>query len=292
MSHVSSNQIGEVRIFLQPNQTQWEGLDYKPKSTGSTALAFLDTASGGPFRFLQLCDKVCKLLSLGTSQGKFFKEAGEICNKGWSATIIPRVPGAFVSAKDAVVSLFNTTSAIPGAFFRRCITALQESATFVSALGYATFPFLQLTEKTSQLGKSVLHAAEVSTFVADTCDLVKNCADVTKTRTLAMKAQKLDQVSSELRLALTDTYKLNMLKTAKSICSISGFVLGLGLAVTGLAVVPGCAIMAATISLVGTLFATGASLHEEGMKYKRIQLLNDKHVLLVPEQAKNVPVCI
>lgn len=285
MSQFKSNQIDGIRISLQQNPTHWEGTTYKPKSSGELVLSFLDTANGGPFRFLQLCDKVCKLLSLGTGQEKFFKDAGEICRNGWSATIIPRVPGAFVSAKDAIVSLLNTTSAIPGALIRRCITALQESATFVSALGYATSPFLRLTERTSQLGKSVFRAAEVSTFVADTCDLVKNCEDVTKTKALAKKAEKLDHVSSELKSALTDTYKLHMLKTAKGICSISSFILGLGLTATGLAVVPGCAIMAATISLVGTLFATSASLHEDGMKYKRIQLLNDKHVLLVPEYA-------
>ena len=216
MSQVRSEQINGISISLHRNPGEWVGEEYKPSSTGNIALKFLDSAAGGPFRFLQICDKVCKLLNMGTGQ-PFFKDAGEICSKGWSATIIPRVPGAFFSAKDAVVSLLNTTSAIPGAVIRKCITAIQESATFVSALGYATSPFLRLSEKTSQLGKSVFRAAEVSTFVADTCDLVKNYEDVTKTRSLAIKAEKLN-VSAELKGALADTYKLHMLKTVKARC--------------------------------------------------------------------------
>lgn len=273
-------QVENKNISLHPNPLQWEGVEYKPKSAGAVVLAFLDTANGA-FRSLQILDKSLSLLGRVTSQGDVFREAGKICSH-WTVFGIPHVPGAIVSAKDALVALFSASSALPGAFFRRCITALQESAALVSTLGYVATPFLQIAEKTSQMGKSVLRVAELSTFVADTCDLVKNSEDMLRVGSLAKRVQKKDEVSSELKDALAATHRLHVIKTRKATCSVASFVLGLGLASTGLAVLPGCILMTATISLVGTLLATQASLHEDGMKYKKVQLLNDKHVQLVP----------
>ncbi len=276
----AANQIGTRNFSLHPNPLQWEGGEYKPKSTAGVFLAFLDTANGA-FRGLQILDKSFSLLGRVTSQGDVFKEMAKICSH-WTVLGIPRIPGAFVSAKDALIALFTASSAIPGAFFRRCITALQESASFVSSVSHVASPFLLLAQKTSQVGKSILRVADVSTFVADTCDLVKNSEDSWKIGNLAKKVQTQEGASSELKDALTATHQLHKMKVRKATCSVASFVLGLGLASTGFAVLPGCAIMTATISLVGTLLATQANLHEDGMKYKRIQLFNDKHVQIVP----------
>lgn len=272
------HQVDRMNISLHPNPLHWEGTEYKPKSTSAIVLAFLDTTNGA-FRSLQILDKTFSLLGRVT-QVPAFQETAKICGH-WTVLGITRVPGALKDTKDALVALFRASSAIPGAFFRRCLTALQESAGLISSLGYVATPFLQITEKTAGVGKSVLRAAEVSTFVADTCDLVKNSGDAVRTGALAKRVQKMD-VSSDLKEALSATHRLHMIKTMKAICSVSCFVLGLGLAATGLAVLPGVAMTIPVISLAGTLFATKASLHEDGMKYKRVQLLNDRHVQFIP----------
>jgi hypothetical protein len=274
-------QVEGKNISLHPNPLQWEGVEYKPKSGSAKVLAFLDTASGAG-RSLQTVAKSVSLWGkLVTSQEAICREVEKVFSQ-WTVLGIPHIPGAFVSAKDALAALFSAGSAIPGAFFRRCVTALQESAAFVSTVGYSSLPFLNMAEKTSQMGKSVLRVAEVSTFVADTCDLVKNSEDSLRVGSLAKRAQKMEEVSPELKEALTATHKLHMIKVKKSICSVANFMLGLGLASTGFALLPGCILMTATISLIGTLFATQASLYEDGMKYKKIQLLNNKHVQLIP----------
>ncbi len=287
-----------MKISLNQNKSQWVGEEYKPRSFGSILLGYLDTANGGPFRTLQIGGKLCSLLSLISSNGNFYKEAGKICTGGWTATIIPRVPGAFVEAKKAIASVFSAPSQLPGSFVRKCVTAVQESATFIAAAGYATAPFLVLSQKTSKLGNSVFKAAETSSFVGDSCEMVKSGGDMMKTRAMLLAAKATDGVSSELTSMLADSEKLYFMKTMKAVCSVASFVLGLAFAATGLGVLPGCAIMAASISLASSLFGAGANLQAEGMKYKSIQFYDDRHVQLVapkepalkPEEVVKAPV--
>jgi hypothetical protein len=278
MTTVAATQLGGMNVSLVRNKNQWNGESYEPKTFGSIVLAYLDTANGGPFRSLQIGGKLCSLLSLISGNGQVYKEAAKLFAGGWTMTIVPRVPAAYVEAKNAVASVFDSTSTLPGAFVRKCINAVQESAGFVATVGYASSPFLKLSEKTSQVGNSLFRAAEMTTFVGDSCEMVKSFNDTMKTRTMILLAKAADGVSTEFTSMLADSHKLYMMKTMKAVCSVASFVLGLAFAATGLGVVPGCAIMAASISLTSSLLGAGANLHADSMKYKSIQFYDERHV--------------
>ena len=280
MSQVNPNQINQMHVVLQPNSSNWEDGVYKPQTTSKKIDDYLDKSSGS-YRFLQLCDKVCKVLSFGTFGTQIFKDASEIFGKGASVLIYPRVLPAFNSAVDATYSLFKTSS-LPGALRRKCVTAVQDVSSFVSTVGYAAAPLLKLSAKTASLASPVLNVAEKTTLVSDICDFQKNSEDALKARSLAKRAQKLD-VSSELKQALAETQKFHMLKVAKAMCSLLGVALGLSLTISGVAILPGCALLAATVSLAGTSLASIADLYESGMKYEKVKFFNDKHVQIVPE---------
>lgn len=291
MMQANPTQIDQRTFSLRPNTSQWSSqpdgnggfkLTYKPKSVSDNFLARLDAADGGPFRFLQTLERVCESLSLA-GLGNQFSSAAKIFNSGWTATIYPRLPGAFQSAKEAVGEL-TAKSSTPGFFCRKCVNALHETMTFFSSVGYAAAPLLFLSEKTSQAGSSALRGSKVMTLVGDVCELEKSGEDAIRAHSLASRAKQLN-VSSDLINTLKQTETLHVLKTMKAICSVAGFVLGLGLAAAGVATLPAFVILASSISLVGTFLATGASLYKEGMQYKPVDFFDAKQVQYIAKTA-------
>lgn len=292
MSIVDS--IDEYSFSLRPNISQWSAkaneqgeyqLVYKPSSFGGLCQNRLATAEGGPYRALQLADKVCGLLSFVGFESQF-KAAGKIFNGGWTMTVIPHLPSAFQFAKSAVSNLMTreATDLLPGFFRRKCVSAIQEVSTFVSSAGYASLPFLSLSEKTQSLGSSVLKTAEIATIATDVCDLQKSAEDLSKARFIEKRAEVLS-VSPELVNALKATTKLHLLRTAKAACSVSGFVLGTGLAAAGVSKLRGSLALMSVVSVVGTLISTGAGIYKEGMKYKPVDFFDSKQVQYIAKSA-------
>jgi hypothetical protein len=249
------------------------------QSNGALVSDYLESAEGGPFRFNQLCDKVCALfVSLNVENSESLKEAAGIFRSGWSMTIIPGLPGFFARAYAAISDLAKTTAAIPGAFGRKVITAVQETATCISAVGYAVAPFVGIAKNTEEVSKKIFKGAGVATFVADSCDLIKNGQDALSARSLAARANQLPGVSSEFKQAVRDTQTFHMMKVMKSICSVSSVLCGLSFFSACFAAIPAKALIAATVSLVGTLLSVGSSLYEKGMQYERIKFFSEKSV--------------
>lgn len=283
--------INPRTISLQPNKSQWSAkpdgaggykLEYKPTSFSEQCRARLDTAEGGPFRFLQLGDRICKFAT-AIGLGRFVGNASDVFLKGWTATIIPRLPGAFDSAKKAVADL-KTTSTIPGYFGRKCVGAIHEVSGFVAAVGYAASSFMFLSSKTANTGAQVLRAADSATFVGDICDTKENMEDAVKARSLANRAVALN-AGADVVKTLQETAKYHLLKTMKAICSVAGYVLGLGLAAFGVATLPACVVLASSISLLSTIFAASAGLYKEGMQYKPVDFYDSKQVQYVAADA-------
>lgn len=248
----------------------------RAQSNGTLVSNYLESAEGGPFRFNQLCDKVCALLvSLNVNNSQYLKDAAGIFRSGWSMTIIPGLPGFFARAYAAITDLAKATAAIPGAFGRKVITAIQETSTCLSAVGYAVAPFVGIAKNTEEVSKKIFKGAAVATFVADSCDLVKNGQDALKARSLASRAEQLSGVSSEFKQAINDTQRFHMIKVMKSICSVSSVLCGLSFISTCFAGIPAQAVIAATVSLAGTILSISSSLYEKSMQYERIKFFSD-----------------
>ncbi|HSX12973.1 MAG TPA: hypothetical protein VLE96_00920 [Chlamydiales bacterium] len=255
------------------------------KSNSALISNYLESAEGGPFRFNQLCDKICALIvSLDVNHSEYFKNAAGILRSGWSMTILPGLPGFFARAYGAISELAKATVAIPGAFGRKVLNAIQETATCVSAVAYASAPFVSIAKDSETVSKKILKGAGVATIVADTCDLVKNGQDAFSARTLANRVEKLPGVSPEFKEAVSTTQTFHILKVMKSVCSVSSFICGLSFLSACFSGVPARAVIAATVSLAGTMLSIGSSLYEKGMKYERIKFYSEKHVQQIVRQ--------
>ncbi len=280
-----SEKIGNVQFHLQQNSMQWDGSEYKPKSFTDVFMAFLDTANGGAFRVPQLCEKVCKIVMLIRPESENVAKAGEMFKQGGSFFSMSRVPATIKSTTEAFTSLVKNRSQISGAFKRKVITVIQESAGCVATLTYAFGPFIKLTEKGAEFAKKAFKVSDYATLVSDSCDYLKSTEDAKIARRYLIQAESLQDSSSDLKEALKGTQKLHMIKTMKAVCSLVGFVLGLAMFST-VASLPAFAITAASVSLLGTVLSTAANLHKDSMKYKDVQFFNDKHISFDSENLK------
>lgn len=259
----------------------------RPQTNGALISDYLESCEGGPFRFNQLCDKVCSLLaSFDVGNGQYFKEAAGVLRGGWSMTILPGLPGFFARAYGSITKLAKSTASLPGVLARNTINAIQETATCISAVAYTVMPFLSIS-KNSEITKKLGKGAGVATIVADSCDLFKNSQDALTARSLANKVEKMSGVSSEFKEAISGTKNFHLLKVMKSVCSVSSFLCGLSFVSACFAGVPARAVIAATVSLAGTVLSIGASLYEKGLKYERIKFYDDKSVQVVQRQSES-----
>lgn len=272
-----SDKMGNIQFNLHQNSVHWDGSDYKPKSFTDIFLAFLDTSNGGMFRLPQLCEKICKVVTLVRPENEVAKNAGEMFKQGWSFFSMSRVPATIKSTAEAFGGVLKSTSSIPGSFRRKVISAVQEGAGCVSTLTYAFGPFLKLSEKTAGFAKSAFKVADYTTVVADSCDFLKSTEDARLAKRYMNMSEQINGVSSDLKEALSGTRKLHMFKTAKAVCSLAGFVLGLSMFAT-VSALPAFAVMTASLSLLGTILSTASNLHKDSMKYKDIQFFNEKHI--------------
>ena len=77
---------------------------------------------------------------------------------------------------------------------------------------------------------------------------------------------------------LSDTYKMNMLNLTKTVCSVAGYILGIGAVSAALVSTPAYAIGVASISLAGSLLGIGATLYATQIKHKQINFYDPKSV--------------
>jgi hypothetical protein len=241
---------------------------------------YLETA-GGAFRSLQFCDKLLNLIgTLGIGQD-FCKEAALICNRGWTALSIPRIPGAFFSMKESIEAL-SKASTIPNINVRRYVNLVQTSASFAAVTTFAALPFMKAAGKVSHCAKLGCFGM-VSASLADAFELEKNVEDLRKAHACLQEARQIG-ASTEVIAALKETRMLNLVKTAKSIVGIAGLVLAGGVFGFGALAFQGSAAFLAALSLAGTTLAIGAALYENSMTNGRVNFFNDKHVQYLSSQ--------
>lgn len=254
-------------------------LEYKPRSLYQRVTDFVETAFGGPFRLGQLGDRIFKLIHM-VRPNEGLKNVSTVFNKGWTVTIIPRLFGASKDAKNAIVDATKPSTDADAAR-RKYMKVVHDVADAGAAWGYSSSLILGCFQKTANASLSVLKAADAITFVGDVTDLEMHAEDFSKARALAAKAEQIN-ARDEVKATIKDTEKFHLLKTLKAVCSVAGFILGFAIALSGAGAVLGLAIAAASISLGATVFAIGASLHEEGMKHERIKFFDEKHVQRLP----------
>ena len=272
-----SEKMGNIQFNLQQNPIHWDGSDYKPKSFSDVFFAFLDTSNGGMFRLPQLCEKICKVVNLVQPENETVKSAGEMFKQGWSFFSMSRVPSTLKSTAETFGGLLKSTNSVPGAFRRKVVSAIQEGAGCFSTLACAFGPFLKLSEKTANFAKSAFKVADYTTVVADSCDYFKSTEDAKLAKRYIDMTEQVSGVSSDLKDALKGTHRLHMIKTAKAVCSLAGFALGLSI-FSGVSALPAFAVLTASLSLLGTILSTAANLHKDSMKYKDVQFFNEKQV--------------
>lgn len=259
--------------FISGKQYTIFANENRPQSIPSLVSEYLQTAEGGPFRFIQFCDKACGLLAtLNFANSEYLKDASKTLRAGWSITILPSLPGFFGRAFSSLSALVGKTSAIPVAGIRKTLTAIQDSASLCSALAFSVLPFIPKEIATEKL----LQGAGITAIIADSCDLVKNGQDAWEAQEVVTKSE--ETVSPEFKEAITATRNFHMIKAMKSVCSISSFVFGISAISACFSKVPGQKIIAAATSLMGTIFSIGASLYESNMKFERVKFFSEKHV--------------
>lgn len=275
---MSGATVGNYKISLTLNSKQQWGADgASPQSLGSATLV-LSEATKGAVQFSQLGEKLCKLLEIATEHTQFFKGAGKIFQSAMTPVGLLSTPANIINVKKSVNELFCGVIDMSGAFAKRVIVVIKDIATMVTTLGYSVAPFLNLSEKNSKIAEKVFSSSGSLKVVSDACSFVENAQDFWAIRNLSVEAQGSEVVDSETQKALAETCRLNMIKLTKSICSIAGFALGLGIVSAGFVSAPVQAIGIAAISLVGTLCGVGAGLYADQMKYKQINFFNPKHV--------------
>ena len=282
--------IDQKAIRLQSNMKEHkfvEGpggeyrLEDKKRSRFDRVVSLTETSYFGNFRFGQLGDRIFKLLNI-IHPNEGLKNVSTMFNKAWTVTIIPRLFGVTKEAKEAVIAAGKPAADFEAAR-RKHMKAVHGVADATSAWGYASSLFLACFKKTASACLTVFRVADTVTFVGDVSDLQMQGEDLSKSRALAARAKQLN-VKSEVLQTIQDTKNYHWLKTGKAVCSVAGFILGLGLIATGAGALLGFAIAAASISLGATLLAMSASLKEEGMKYERIKYFDEKHVKRLPAQ--------
>lgn len=259
----------------------------EPRTPLKRTIDLTDTAAFGPFRMGQFGDRFFKLLNT-IRPNENFSNLSTMFNKMWTVTIIPRLLGVTKGAKDAVDAVKNLK---PGddreTTRRRYITAVNDVTDAASAWGYASSLILACFKKTAELSLPVLKAADTITFVHDVADLQINAQDFNRARVAIIKADRIEGGGTELkevRNNLVETQRFHMLKIFKAVCSVAGFIFSIVLAAMG-QVIPAAITAAASISLFSTIFAMGASIQEESMKYQRIKFFDDRHVQRQPQVA-------
>lgn len=230
---------------------------------------YLETAVGA-FRSLQFCDKFFSLVSLSGYAKDFFTESARVCNKGWTALSIPRVPGAFGCVREELASL-SQMSEIPGAIIRKYVNLAQAVSAFTAVTCYAAAPFVSAAGKAAQCSR-LLFCGGVASCFADAYDFQRNFVDLRTAHNFFVEAQNAG-ADPELLTALAETRTLNALKAAKSVSALAGLVLG----VRAIAF-PGSIAVMGTVSLASTIFAISSSLYEGRMQNARVNFFSDKHV--------------
>jgi hypothetical protein len=215
----------------------------------------MDTANGGPFRLAQLGDRFFKLLNLITPN-EGFKNLSTMFNKAWTVTIIPRLFSVTQEAKKAVKHLDTR---------RQNVGAVSKVTDAAAAWGYASALVLGCFKKVSA-SASAFKAAEMVTFVHDVTEGQIHAEEWNNARLAARAADAGVGDVAQFHDQMVCTQRYCAMKTAKAICSIAGFVLGLSLAASGL-ILPGMAIVAASISLAGTILAMSAEIYKASMPF-------------------------
>lgn len=254
---------------------------FKSRSKTDRVISFLETSNGGPFRLMQMGDRICKLMGL-LQFGQGFSDVSNVFSKAWAATVLPHLPFALRDAKNALQSL-GTPVKDSEAIRRRNIKVVQDVSTAAAACGY-TLALFSCIKSVANVLPPVMKVAEYLTLAGDLCDLQQNTAELSKAHALRKQVSVL-KTAPELQQHFVDVERVCVLKTMKSVCAVSGFILGTGLAVTGLASAPAWMIAATTLSLVGTALAFGTGVYEEGMRYERTKFFSDKHVQRLPMPA-------
>ncbi len=265
MAVAESITSGNYRVSLRTNAKQWENGDHAPRGLGSIMLAQTDLSYGG-FQFTQLNEKLCRVLATVTEYTQLFKDAGKIFQAGMIPMGINYIPRATVIACDAVKGLFNSAKDLPGDLVRRLIVVIKEVAHLASTVGYSSFPFLQLSTKTAEVAGKVFAGAGALKAVADTCDVMKNGHDFWKLRSVSVKDVEAGGLG--FKEGYEEACVLNELNLTKSICSVAGFILGLGVVSAGLAWSPAYAVGTVVISLVGAVCGLSATLYKESRKWE------------------------
>ncbi len=244
---------------------------YKPRSVRDRLISFFETANGGPFRFMQMGDRFCTLFRL-LGLGNGFGDAAKVFNKAWTATILPHLPFALKDAKEAIESL-GTPAKTAEAQQRKYVSTVQDVATAVAACGYSAALFVPQAALAP-----ILSVAGHASTVSDVCELKQITEELSQARALNRQVSVLNNVSEEVKQHFADTEKVLMLKTAKAVCAVGGFVLGVALVATGLATSHIWMVAAATVSLAGSVFAFASGVYEEGMRYERTKFFSEKHI--------------
>jgi len=266
---IFNSKIGELMVNVYQIGTMQIALQSK-----SSKEAYLETALGA-FRSLQFCDKLFSFMSLSGYAKDFLTESARVCNRGWAALSIPRVPGAFGFMREEFAAL-SQMSAIPGSTIRKYVNLVQATSSFAAVTCYASAPFISAAGKTMECSK-ILRFGGIASCVADTYDFQKNIFDLRTAHNLTVEARKVG-ANPELLTALTQTRTLNALKTVKSINALAGFVLGGGISRLGAIMFPGAGVVLAAMSLAGSVLAISASVYEDRMQNSRVNFFSDKHV--------------
>jgi len=267
--------IGNQQIFLHKRDVEHTSSgEYAPRNMATKIISFLETGEG-IFRSTQLGDRLFSFLH-AVRPDPAFAGAAKLFNKCWTFTVIPHLPFVFREAKNAVVGA-SIPNDNPAVVQRNYLKAIREVATATALSGYAFITFSDLCKTTSGATLPVLQVAKAVNLVADASELHEQVGDLSKASSLVKRAKELN-VAKELQENLVETKRFHALKTLKSVCAVGGFVLGLGLAAAGVAMLPASVAVLAGISLIGTIVACGSALYENGMRYQRVKFFDEKHV--------------
>ena len=270
--------IDGQRVVLHHNKRELQPRTWYQRITWYSDQAF------GVFRLGQLGDRAFKVANM-LSPHESFGKISKMFNQMWIVTIIPRLFGASKDAKDALLNRVQILD--PEAARRQNIMTIFTVTDGVAAWGYASSLFLGCVQGCADLSVRALKMADMVTFLHDITDAQINAEDFNEARILAVKAEQIGGgvEMKELQDNLVETQRFHFLKTLKAVCSLAGFLLGLGFVATAVVASGNTALLALTagvISLTSTIFAMSAGLYQESMKYEPVKFFDEKHVQVIP----------
>ncbi len=283
-------------IELKPNMSLWGAesdgkgsfrIVQKSKGIFERILDRLSSAEGGPFRGIQLADKICSFIATlrgEASEDGFFKGIAKTLRPGWGMTILPYFPAVCDSFVQSVRDV-QKESSLPGYFQRKCVTVLRQGMDLIGATAYVIDPFVKGFFMTVPLISKVVTLSAIGEFastVKDLCEFGTGMQDLSQTTALRDKAIELK--AGLVADTLSETVELNQWKLVGTICSLAGTALGLTASYFGCA---GFSVQAmkSTLSLAGTALACWVSYYREGMVYKPVDLFNEKQVVYYQPKA-------